>query len=81
VVHKLRSKAESSRPIEEFAVTAKSEVDMKKNPVDFDELLRNFENKTTLNQLRAELEESQRSLASSEDHIKSLSRDIVKMRK
>lgn len=74
VVSKLRSKV--SRPLEAFVVNAKVDVDSKKNPVDFDGLLRNFETGATLLALRAELEQSKQSLASSEDFIRSISREL-----
>ena len=76
IVHKLRGQTDSTRPVNAFTVPTKKEVDMKKNPIDFEGLVRNFENQTTLNQLRAELEQSRQSLANSEEYIKELSRDI-----
>ena len=80
IVHKLRGQTDSARPANAFAVPMKKEVDTKKNPIDFDCLVRNFENQTTLNQLRAELEQSRQSLANSEEYIKELSREMVKFK-
>lgn len=81
-VTKLRSKV--GRVVEktdDFTVTAKVENDMKKNPIDFDSLLRNFETGATLTALRAELAQSKQSLASSESYIKSLSKDLVNVKR
>ena len=77
LVHKLRGQTDSARPVNAFTVPTKKEVDMKKNPIDFEGLVKNFENQTTLNQLRAELEQSRQSLANSEEYIKELSRDMA----
>lgn len=80
IVNKLRGQTDSARPVNAFTVPSKKEVDTKKNPIDFESLVRNFENQTTLNQLRAELEQSRQSLANSEDYIKELSRDITRFK-
>lgn len=50
-----------------------NESDMRRNPLNFDELVSNFQNGTTLEKLRRELTESRNSLAQSESVIRELS--------
>jgi hypothetical protein len=55
----------------------KEELETKRNPINFDELVSNFQQGTTLERLRKELEESQRSLATSSQAIKHLSKQFM----
>lgn len=60
------------RPTEDFVVHREAEVDLKRNPVDFDTLLANFQSGSTLDKLRKELAESQQNLAQSEEVVRKL---------
>jgi hypothetical protein len=57
----------------DFSVVENSEADMRRNPLNFDDLVSNFQNGTTLERLKRELAESQRSLSQSETVIRDLS--------
>jgi hypothetical protein len=60
-----------------FDVTVDSEVDSKKNAINFDELVANFQNGTTLKKLQRELEISKQSMQRSEAFLKSLSMEYL----
>lgn len=56
----------------EFTVARETEVDKKRNPVDYDGLLANLQSGSHLEKLRKELAESQQSLAQSEAVVRNL---------
>lgn len=62
------------RPVhsDEFFVKKEDEVDLKRNPLNFDELVSNFQNGVTLERLRKELEDSKNSLKQSKSAIRNL---------
>ena len=60
-----------------FHVAVEAEADSRKNAVDFDELIANFQDGITLNRLRRDLEESKRSMKKSEDFLRQLSKDFL----
>lgn len=64
------------RPVhsETFSVKKEEEQDLKRNPLNFEELVANFQSGTTLDRLRKELEDSQNSLKQSKSAIRSLMR-------
>lgn len=64
------------RPVhsENFSVKKEEEQDLKRNPLNFEELVANFQSGTTLDRLRKELEDSQNSLKQSKSAIRSLMR-------
>jgi hypothetical protein len=53
------------------------EADPRKNAVDFDDLVANFQDGITLHKLRRDLEESKRSMKRSEDFLRQLSKDFL----
>lgn len=80
VVKRLRSKTQahtdSGPPPAGFTVSAIAEEDLKKNTVDFDALVANFEQGITLQKLQDELKSSKLSMQRSEDFMKQLARDL-----
>lgn len=64
------------RPVhsENFSVKKEEEQDLKRNPLNFEELVANFQSGTTLERLRKELEDSQNSLKQSKSAIRNLMR-------
>jgi hypothetical protein len=62
---------------EAFRVAVEAEVDPRKNAVDFDDLVANFQDGITLHKLRRDLEESKRSMKRSEDFLRQLSKDFL----
>lgn len=52
-------------------------VDSRRNMVDFDELVANFESGATLQKLRKELEESKRSMANSQNYLRNMTKDMI----
>lgn len=92
VVKKLRSRSQASTITataaafdadnhssrsEAFRVAVEVEVDPRRNAVDFDDLVANFQDGITLHQLRRDLEESKRSMKRSEDFLRQLSKDFL----
>jgi len=92
VVKKLRSRSQASTITataaafdadnhsirgEAFRVAVEAEVDPRKNAVDFDDLVANFQDGITLHKLRRDLEESKRSMKRSEDFLRQLSKDFL----
>lgn len=61
-----------------FNTAMVGEQDLRKNPVDFDELVANFTTGATLQRLRKELEQSKASMADSQKHLRNLSQDFFK---
>lgn len=59
-------------PAEDFVVARENEVDPKRHPVDFDNLVANFQSGASLDRLRKELADSQHSLAQSEEVVRKL---------
>ena len=82
IVGRLRGTTVKESKLQEvFSVQTSKEVDLKKHALDFESLLRNFESGSTLAALKAELHQSQQSLANSEDHIRAMARDIAGFKK
>lgn len=54
----------------EFSIKQDAEQDSKRNPVNFDELITNFQNGLNIDKLRKELDQSRKALAQSEDFIR-----------
>ena len=92
VVKKLRSRSQASNITttatafdadhhssrsDAFRVAVEAEVDPRKNAVDFDDLVANFQDGITLHKLRRDLEESKRSMKRSEDFLRQLSKDFL----
>eukprot|EP01036_Dinobryon_divergens_P032529 gene32529-42140_t len=61
----------------DFDVSADTEVDLKKNAINFDDLVSNFQNGTTLRKLQRELEQSKQSMQRSEQFLKNLSLEYL----
>jgi hypothetical protein len=61
-----------------FNTTTEGESDSRRNVVDFDELVANFQTGATLQRLRKELEASQASMASSQSYLRNLSKDYFR---
>ena len=61
----------------DFDVSLEAEVDLKKNAVNFDELVSNFQNGTTLKKLQRELEQSKQSMQKSEAFLRNLSMEYL----
>ena len=86
IVQKLRSKTndpnksrKSSSKMQGAAFTTKpaDEQDLRRKESDFETLLSNFQNGTTLKKLQKELAISKNSMKKSEGYLKDLSRDIL----
>lgn len=60
-----------------FNVNTEAEIDPKRNAVNFDELILNFQDGTTLKKLRKELEQSKQSMRQSEKFMQELSREYL----
>lgn len=80
IVRSLKSKKKQQqsggRPVhsETFSVKKEEEQDLKRNPLNFEELVANFQSGATLDRLRKELEDSQNSLKQSKSAIRNLMR-------
>lgn len=61
-----------------FNTATEGEGDSRRNAVDFDELVANFQTGATLQRLRKELEASQASMASSQSYLRNLSKDYFR---
>ena len=61
----------------DFDVSADTEVDLKKNAINFDDLVSNFQNGTTLKKLQKELQQSKQSMQRSEQFLKNLSLEYL----
>lgn len=61
-----------------FNITSEAELDSgKRNPINFDELISNFQGGITLQKLRKELEQSKQSMKNSENFMKQLSKEYL----
>ena len=73
LVKKLRTQTKiSSEPLDFNTSSNNTELDMKRSPIDYDALVANFEQGLTLKMLKAELEESQRNMARSQEAMKKM---------
>eukprot|EP01034_Spumella_vulgaris_P029423 gene29423-36477_t len=61
-----------------FNTTTEGEVDSRRNAVDFDELVANFQSGATLQRLKKELEQSQASMANSQNYLRNLSKEYFR---
>ena len=61
----------------DFDVSADTEVDLKKNAINFDDLVSNFQNGTTLKKLQRELQQSKQSMQRSQQFLKNLSLEYL----
>ena len=60
-----------------FNVSNDNESDNRRNPINFDELISNFQGGLTLQKLRKELEQSKQSMKNSENFMKQLSKEYL----
>eukprot|EP01038_Epipyxis_sp_PR26KG_P005725 gene5725-7908_t len=73
----LQNSSTNNNIIKEFNVVNEKEIDLKKNALNFDDLVNNFQNGVTLQKLKAELAQSKQSMAKSEQFMRELSRNYI----